>query len=282
MKKTILILAMAAAANFSLGEVWLPKIFSNSMVLQAGEPVDIWGKASPNSKVEIEFAGAKTSAKAGADGKWKAQLKPLEKSFENREMQIFENGNLSKTLKNVLVGEVWIAGGQSNMQFELKKANGAAEAIQSAAELKCVRFFRMPPAAASAEPQEDSPRNARWEQINSANSKDVSAVAFFFARELNKYLDSPIGIVETSFSGSFMSVWLAKEDMRDVNGFKHQLEKYEAENKNFDYAAEMKKYEEKVKEYKAQVEEAKAKGEDASKIRRPGGKPDPWGRGRFT
>ena len=282
MKKTMLIFAVAAAANFALAEVWLPKIFSNNMVLQAGEPVSIWGSAEAGSKVEIEFAGAKTAAKAGADGKWKARLKPLEKSFENRELKVFENGNLSKTLKNVLVGEVWIAGGQSNMQFELKKANGAQEAIQSAAELKGVRFFRMPPAAASAEPQEDSPRNAQWQPVNPANCKDASAVAFFFARELNKYLDSPIGIVETPFSGSFMSVWLAKEDMREVNGFKHQLAQYEAENKNFDYAAEMKKYEEKVKEYKAAVEAAKANGADASKIRKPGGKPDPWGRGRFT
>ena len=167
------------------------------------------------------------------------------------------------------------------MQFELKRANGADEAIKSAAELKCVRFFRMHPAAASASVQEDSPNGAHWSQLNPANSRDVSAVAFFFARELDKYCDAPIAIVETSFSGSFMSVWLAKEDMRNVSGFKAQLEKYEAENKNFDYASELQKYNEKMAEYKALVEEAKAKGEDASKIRKPA-KPDPWGRGRFT
>lgn len=284
MKKKAVILTLAFAAGAVLADVWMPKIFSDNMVLQSGEKVRLWGRADANSKIEIEFAGVKTAVNADKDGKWTAYLKPLEKSFENRVLTVCENGKLAKSIKNVLVGEVWIAGGQSNMHWELQKCNEDAisDAVESAKSIRAVRFLRMPANAVNVNPQEDLPKNAKWVEIKPDNCKYVSAIAFYFARNLEKDLDTPVGILETPFSGSFMSVWLAKEDLKNVGGFKDQLAKYEAENKGFDYQKSMDAYNVKVAKYKAEVEEAKARGEDAGKIKKPTGKPETWGRGRFT
>lgn len=284
MKKSAVVMAIAFAASAVFADVWMPKIFSDNMVLQSGEKVKIWGRAETNAKIEIDFAGVKTSATADKDGKWTVYLKPLEKSFENRVLGVYENGKLAKSIKNVLVGEVWVAGGQSNMQWELQRClkEAVAEAVESAKSIRAVRFLRMPANAVSISPQEDLPKNAKWVEVKPDNCKNLSAIAFYFARNLERDLDTPVGILETSFPGSFMSVWLAKEDLKNVSGFKDQLEKYEAENKDFDYQKSMNAYNEKVAKYKAEVEEAKSRGEDVGKIKKPTGKPEPWGRGRFT
>ncbi len=283
-KKVLSSVIVLFFASASFAEIWMPKIFSNNMVLQANENVKIWGRADVGSKVEIEFADIKTSAKVGKDGKWVAYLKPLEKSFENRTMNVYENGTLAKTIKNILVGEVWVAGGQSNMHWEIQKCEPEAmkAAIESAKDIKAVRFLRMHSNATNIKPQEELPNNAQWASVKSDNCKFVSAIAFYFAQKLEKDLDTPVGILEVPFSGSFMSVWLAKEDLQNVNGFKEQLAKYEAENKNFDYKKEMDAYNERVEKYKAQVEKVKAEGGDVKAIKKPSGKPEPWGRGRFT
>ena len=106
-------------------DIKLPRIFSNSMVLQCGEPVNVWGKAAPNAKVEVAFANQKVSTKAGADGSWSVKLAAMKPSAQGATLTVYENGAPKRTISDVLVGEVWIAGGQSNMAFGLKGADGS-------------------------------------------------------------------------------------------------------------------------------------------------------------
>ena len=115
-KFSYFVLAAIAASALS-AEINLPRIFSDDMLIQRQKPVKIWGTADANAAVDVEFAGAKKSAKAGKDGKWSVFLDPLEASREGRDMKFYENGKLSRTIKDVLVGEVWVLGGQSNMEM---------------------------------------------------------------------------------------------------------------------------------------------------------------------
>ena len=109
----------AAHACGLFGEIKTPSVYSDNMVLQRGAPVKIRGEASPGARVEVSFAGQKKFAKAGADGKWAVFLDPMKADKTPREMVISENQKISKTIKNILVGEVWVCGGQSNMELEL-------------------------------------------------------------------------------------------------------------------------------------------------------------------
>lgn len=131
MKKFAVLLAAAALAPVAFAEIKMPKIFSDNMVLQRGERVKIWGGADSGAAVRVEFGGKSASTKAGADGRWEVFLPPMEASAEPREMKIYENGKPAKAIKGALVGEVWVTGGQSNMQFEARAMDGGKEELDA-------------------------------------------------------------------------------------------------------------------------------------------------------
>ena len=131
--KKFAILFFAVCAAFGAGilraEIRLPELFSDGAVFQRQEPVKVWGTAEPGAAVEVEFAGRAKSAKAGEDGRWSLFLDAMEASAEPREMKVSENGKPAKTVKDILVGEVWILGGQSNMEWILANTDDAKEAV---------------------------------------------------------------------------------------------------------------------------------------------------------
>lgn len=265
MKKNILFTALLLAFAQSYAAVKLPLIFSNNMVFQAGEPAKIWGSAEPNADVEIALDGKNFRAKADSDGKWSAFI-PAQKADSNpKEIKISENGKLSKTLKNVLFGEVWISGGQSNMEFKLKGSIGGKEACH-AGDFPNIRFFRQG-SVPKQSVQSDSPSGAAWYICNPKNSWAFSAVSFYFARDLHESLNVPVGIVETAFSGSYMIVWLARQDLKGIRAFEEPLAKFERDNKDYDYAAETEKYKREMEKYKEFI--AGLSKEEAKKVKKP-------------
>ena len=135
MKKITLLFLSFAFSIASFAEIQMPKIFSDNMLLQRHAYVKIWGKADANAKVDVEFAGQQKSAKADAKGNWSLRLDKMPANKNPQEMKISENGKLGKTIKNILVGEVWIAGGQSNMQWPVRRSQDAKKNIAEAKEL---------------------------------------------------------------------------------------------------------------------------------------------------
>jgi Carbohydrate esterase, sialic acid-specific acetylesterase len=179
-------------------ELGLP--FRDNAILQREMPVPVWGWCKPDSTVTVAFAGQKETAKAGADGKWMLKLKPLTASAEPAEMVIQESGN-TVTLKNILVGEVWHASGQSNMEWFASKSNCvllAKELASSATEIP-IRELRTETVSALY-PQERGASEAGWKSSRMAG--DFSALALAFANELHKELKVPIGILLTSHSNT--------------------------------------------------------------------------------
>ena len=143
MKKITLLFLSLAFSIASFAEIKMPKIFSDNMLLQRHAYVKIWGKADANAKVDVEFAGQQKSAKADAKGNWSLKLDKMPANKNPQEMKISENGKLCKTIKNILVGEVWVAGGQSNMEWPVRRTSDAKEAIARAKYPICAILLRM-------------------------------------------------------------------------------------------------------------------------------------------
>ena len=179
-------LFLLLAPLFLKAEISTPKIFSDNMVLQRGTPVNIWGKSEKNADVEIEFLGEKTAAKADGNGNWKIALKPMDAVRTPGELKIYENGKLSKTITNVLVGEVWILGGQSNMEWVVNNTTDA-ENVKQRANYPIMRYFYQPGEAISETEQTDSPQGSKWQECNPQTAMFFSALGFYSAEQFFKF-----------------------------------------------------------------------------------------------
>ena len=200
---------VALAAPCARADVKLPVLFSDNMVLQQAVPVSVWGWAEDGEEVTVSFAGQKVSARA-AGGKWMVKLKPLKASSAGDTLTV--KGRNTIELKNVLVGEVWIASGQSNMQWALNQSHGGTNDIANSTNFN-LRLFYVPRVKAN-EPQGDIAglhRNAKpvWMVSSSNTTADFSAVAYYFGRDLQKARTVPVGIIHTSWGGSPAEVWIS-------------------------------------------------------------------------
>jgi sialate O-acetylesterase len=210
---------LLSATQVASAKIELGSLFQDNMVLQQGSKVPIWGKAEPGETVTVSFAGQAKTAVAGADGKWMLQLDPLPAQATPREMAI--SGSTALTLKNVVVGEVWLASGQSNMEFALgwQLLNGPQEI--AAANYPLIREIKVGPTG-SLQPL-DTVKGA-WAVCTPQRAPQFSAAAYFFARELYQGLHVPIGIINSTYGGTPIEAWTSLEAMDAVPAFKQIAE----------------------------------------------------------
>jgi sialate O-acetylesterase len=189
--------------------------FNDLAVLQQGTEVPVWGWSKPGTEVTVEFAGQKSSATAGDDGKWMVKLAPLTASAEGRPMTITEKGGKSRTLKDLLVGEVWMASGQSNMQWIASKSSAALllKQIKDQAgengKMPLIREFKVTNRFAHLHPIEHA--QGSW----SEDHGNFSAVAFAFAHKLYQEIGVPIGILNCSFSETSIQAWTPRHGIKN-------------------------------------------------------------------
>jgi sialate O-acetylesterase len=210
-----------AVVGRSMAGVRLPRIFADHMILQSGQPVPIWGWAESGERISVEFAGQQKSAVADPNGNWSVKLDALAASAMPRELTVRATNTVK--FSDVLVGEVWLASGQSNMAFSLSAAHNAAEALAAATD-PLLRFFTVQHATA-AEPQTDLRGN--WELSTPATAKNFSAAAYFFARELRAKLDCPVAILHSSWGGTPAQTWLSLDALRQDPPFTVYLKKWD-------------------------------------------------------
>ena len=184
----------------------LPRFFSDNMVLQRDLPVKIWGWADPGQEVEVSFAGQKVISKAGSDGRWTVSLAPLPANAEPAEISI-SSGDKKISIKNVLVGEVWICSGQSNMEWVLASSQNAKEAL-AAANHPGIRHFKVK-LTTSPKPQKDVA--GEWLVCTPAGAINFTAVGYHFALQLHQKLNVPIGLINTSWGGTRIEPWTDPE-----------------------------------------------------------------------
>ena len=179
--------------------------FGDNAVLQREMKVPVWGWSKPGVKVTVQFAGQEKTAAADKDGKWMLQLDKLNASFQPREMVISDNTGKIVTLKNILVGEVWMASGQSNMQWKVQKSSCSKLKVEPRDGVAPIREFEITSVYAALHPIEKA--TGPWKNGDYGN---YSAIAFAFAHKLYDELDVPIGILNCCFSQTAIQAWVPR------------------------------------------------------------------------
>ncbi len=213
MQRLLIVLAICCAmTDAARADVKVPRLFSDNMVVQRGMPIPVWGTAEPGEKVTVKFAGNEAAAEAGADGRWKVKLPATPMNGQGQNLLIEGKNKLS--LQNVLIGDVWLCSGQSNMAWNLNDCNSPEDI--AAATLPTIRGFSVPTRTAP-EPQDDIPSG--WQLCLPDSSRGFSGVGFFFARRINKETGVPIGLLNDAWSGSMIEPWIppAVLDAPDVS-----------------------------------------------------------------
>lgn len=246
---SFLLLSLSARAAITL-----PAVFSDHMVLQSGKPVPVWGTADANAEVTVAIGGQKKSAKADANGKWSLKLDALTASAEPQTLTIAD-----KTINDVLVGEVWLGSGQSNMAMTVQSAKDYP-ASQGAANVPLIRMFTEGSAAAATA---QSQGKGAWVVCSAETVGRFSATAYFFGRNVYDALKQPVGLINSSVGGTPIESWISPEAQRASEELKPFFEAVKQEEAAFDEAKVKAGYERQVAKWTEDVKKAKAEGKPA-------------------
>ncbi|WP_346857983.1 sialate O-acetylesterase [uncultured Draconibacterium sp.] len=200
----IFLFLLATFSNRTDAAVTLPQLVSNGMVLQRDVPLNIWGWAKPSEKVNVEFLGESYSTKADKNGDWQLELTAT-KGGGPFKMKINEI-----ELSNILIGDVWLASGQSNMELQIRRVMDLYADEISKINNNQIRLFRSGTRENAETEKADYP-NGAWLTATPENRMEFSAIAWFFANEIYKAKNVPIGIISTAIGGSPAEAWLSKE-----------------------------------------------------------------------
>lgn len=225
-KVTMTILAAGMLSWTLSAAVKMPKIFGDNMVLQRDIPAPVWGWADKGEKVTVSFSGQEKTATAGEDGRWMVKLDPLKASKDPAELKV--TGTDVVAIKNVLVGEVWICSGQSNMQMGVGGVLNAKEEIESSAN-PLIRHIKV---KNTQSPRKlDDITGGTWAVASPQTTGGFTAVGYFFAKNLVKELDVPVGLIGNSWGGTRIEPWICPEGFKLCPEFKDivkQIEEWDA------------------------------------------------------
>ncbi len=209
-------------ADEGQGRPFLHPLFSDHVVLQRDVPVPVWGWAEPGQRIKVALAGQSVETTADTSGKWLTRLGPYPAGGPH---VLALTGPKSVEVKDILVGDVWICSGQSNMEWTLSNANNAEKEIASANHPR-IRLFTVPKKIA-IEPT--TTVDASWQVCTPETSRSFSAVGYFFGRELQRELNVPIGLINSSWGGTVAEAWVSAGALDAMPDFKRALDQIRAE-----------------------------------------------------
>jgi sialate O-acetylesterase len=252
-------------------------LFTDHAVLQRDKPVAIWGRATPGEKVTVRFAAQQRSATTGTDGRWIVLLDALATASEGAELTIA--GKNTVVVHDVVVGDVWLCSGQSNMEFAVSRAINAPREI-AAANFPLLRHVKIDRRVASA--PADAVKTMGWQSTTPATVGAFTAVGYFFARDLHQKLGVPIGIVNSSWGGTPVESWMSPVALANDPAFKIVAERWERDLAAYPTAKPP--YDAWLADWRNGEATAKAKGEPAHRAwleknpwrRAPRGPGDSW------
>jgi sialate O-acetylesterase len=248
----------AADVRSLRADVKLPAIFGNHMVLQRDQKDRLWGKADAGEEIAVSINDQTKTTKAGDDGRWSVTLDPLPAGGPHK---LTVKGKNTVTFEDVLVGEVWICSGQSNMEWKVGGANDA-DLESLSANFPKIRFITVPKVG-TQEPKDDF--KGEWRACTPDSAKAFSAVGFFFGRQIHETIGVPIGLIDDSWGGSACEAWIRRDLLEKDPKYQPLMEAWAKRENSLPEARA--KYAKDLAEYKEA--EAKAKEEG----RRPGRPP---------
>jgi len=215
----VTLLAVLLTCSVAAAEIKLPSVIGSGMVLQQGAYCPIWGWAEPGEKIAVSYDNRSATTVTDDDGIWVVVLKDLKASADPKTMAIRSDKSEPVDLENVLVGEVWLCSGQSNMAWTVQRSNDA-EAEIAAAKYPNIRMLQIN-RTAQADPKRDVPVWSHgWTAVTPETVPGFSAVAYFFGRKLNQELDTPIGLINSSWGGTPAERWTSRAAMDTIEGLK--------------------------------------------------------------
>ncbi len=232
MKLTLSLLLLAPGLLFA--ELSVPHFFSDHMVLQRERAAAIWGKTDPGAEVTLSFKGKSATAKAAADGNWRAQIETGVADAIGAALTISAGADKIE-IKDVLVGEVWFASGQSNMYYTMNRSP-EYEGLIAESNHPALRMFNAPLVTA-AENQDDI--EGAWQASTPETVPGFSAVAFFFARKLHLDLGIPIGVIKSAWGGKPVETFTSREALNTLPGTKALVDAMLKEEAGYDPAKRM-------------------------------------------
>lgn len=248
---TVVLLAVARSSP-ARAELKLPAVISSHMVLQRDVPVPIWGQADPGEQITVTFREQKLTATSGDDRKWQVKLGPLQAGGPDT---LTISGSKTVTLEDVLVGEVWIGSGQSNMAMgsnSYVKDDPVLEKMVAGGPYPRLRLKRG--------------ANAQWQEASPKEAADFSALLFSFGLPLQKELDVPLGLIVGAVGGTPSGYWLSQEAYDSDAACREAVAEYA---KTYNFEAAQQQYEKDLERWQQADEKAKAEG------KKPPGKPQP-------
>ncbi|MBP7050821.1 MAG: 9-O-acetylesterase, partial [Phycisphaerae bacterium] len=240
-------------ASISAADIRLPAVVGDNMVLQNGGKVTLWGWADPGEQIAVRMSwqSAEPRVTTGQDGKWKlvAEAPKVGGPYE-----VTLAGKNTVALKNILCGEVWVCSGQSNMEWPVAASASGPQEV-AAADFPKIRLFTVQKKIADS-PQADCV--GQWAECSPQTVGGFSAVGYFFGRYLHKELDTPVGLINTSWGGTVAEAWTSEGTLAKFPEFKTQIDRIAEARANPE--ASMKKYQESLDQWHKQIETAGAQG----------------------
>ena len=225
---SICIFLIAVCNSVVPAAVKLPAVIGDNMVLQRGRPLPIWGWADKGEEVTVTIVGQTLITKASKDGHWKVVLKKLDVG-RPLEMRVHGSSGTDITLRNILVGDVWLCSGQSNMEMRVSECNNAETEIK-AADYPEIRLLSVP-ARGTQEPQCDF--KGQWVQCNPETVERFSGVAYFFGRRLQKEINIPVGLIHCSWGASSCEAWIKRSVLESHPQYKNMLKRWDKRMSSF-------------------------------------------------
>lgn len=265
MKKLLTLLFILSGGLAVHAELTIADIFTDNAVFQQKVEVPVWGTASPGSHVEVRFRDQSRTVTANADGRWRARLAPM---LPGEATQLTVSGDgAERCFENVVVGEVWFASGQSNMEMPFNNCENAAEERAQVNDPQ-IRIFVVA-RASTLEPQTGV--HGKWMPMASNTVGGVSAVAYYFAKEISVNQSVPVGIIQSAWGGSSINAWMSYESFQKegMEGLLHASERSRREVPDLFIA-----YEAALADWKAKKEEAEKMGQHFTL--RPPVQPSRW------
>ncbi|WP_020528998.1 sialate O-acetylesterase [Flexithrix dorotheae] len=225
MKLFLALLLFIISASLLQAQLRVAKIFGDNMVLQRDVETPIWGWGEAGNKVEVKLLSSTKSAIIDKEGKWEVIL-PKQKAGGPFEIKI-KSKNTEISLKNILIGEVWIASGQSNMEWKVANSNNAEKELENA-DYPQIRHFLVERDVAFHE--QENLKSGEWKVSGPENTGQFTAVGYFFARDLYKHSKIPIGIINTSWGGTKIESWISPGSMAKLDSFQVILKTMQQKN----------------------------------------------------
>lgn len=254
MRVCSLLLATAWLPLVAQAELKLPAIIGDNMVLQQKQTNPIWGWDTAGTHVTVQFGAQSKSGTADASGKWTVKLDPVPASAQPATMTI--KGTTSRTLANILVGEVWLCSGQSNMGFTVGRTRDA-DVEMLGSKHPNIRLISVPNVGTQI-PQNDFV--GKWDACTPETVKEFSAVGFFYGRLLHQMLDVPVGLIDNAWGGSACEAWVRRDLLEKDARFKDMIARWQQTEATYDFAKVKAAYTAGIEKRKQQVAEARKAG----------------------